>query len=166
MKKCQRAEKTIKKTKLLDACLNGDGNLFKEIKKIRKTKVVVADKIDGVTEDIPSHFASIYKELFNSVKDGKDVERISKEVDTKITVDSLADVNKVNKEEVKKAAAALKSDKGDPVYSFTSDCLKVESDILSEHTAMMIRSFLIHNYIPQFMLLSTLVPIIKDKQGC
>ena len=93
LKKCQRAEKTIKKTKLLDACLNGDGNLFKEIKKIRKTKVVVADKIDGVTEDIPSHFASIYKELFNSVKDGKDVERISKEVDTKITVDSLADVN-------------------------------------------------------------------------
>ena len=132
LKKCQRAEKTIKKTKLLDVCLNGDGNLFKEIKKIRKTKVVVADKIDGVTKDIPSHFASIYKELFNSVKDGKDVERISKEVDSKITVDSLADVNKVNKEEVKKAAAALKSDKGDPVYSFTSDCLKVESDILSD----------------------------------
>ena len=46
-----------------------------------------------------------------------------------------------------------------------SDCIKVNSDILTEYTAVIIRSFLIHNYIPQFMLLSTLVPIIKDKLG-
>ena len=61
---------------------------------------------------------------------------------------------------MKKAAKALKSGKGDPVYTFTSDYLKVDCDILTEYTAIMIRSFLIHNYIPQFMLLSTLVPII------
>jgi hypothetical protein len=66
-------------------------------------------------------------------------------------------------EEVKKAAAALKPGKGDPVFSFSSDCLKLNSDILSEYITLMIRSFLIHGYIPQFMLFSTLVPIIKDK---
>ena len=165
LKKCQKAEKIIKKTKLLDACLNGDGNLFAEIKKMRKTKTVVADKIDGVTEDIPNHFGNIYKELFNSVKDADEVKTISVEVEKKVTIDSLSDVNKVNKEEVKKAAAALKPGKGDPVYSFSSDCLKVESEILSEYTAILIRSFLLHNYIPQIMLLSTLVPIIKDKLG-
>ena len=165
LKKCQKAEKIIKKTKLLDACLNGDGNLFAEIKKMRKTKTVVADKIDGVTEDIPNHFGNIYKELFNSVKDADEVKTISVEVENKVTIDSLSDVNKVNKEEVKKAAAALKPGKGDPVYSFSSDCLKVESETLSEYTAILIRSFLLHNYIPQIMLLSTLVPIIKDKLG-
>ena len=165
LKKCQKAEKIIKKTKLLDACLNGDGNLFAEIKKMRKTKTVVADKIDGVTEDIPNHFGNIYKELFNSVKDADEVKTISVEVEKKVTIDSLSDVNKVNKEEVKKAAAALKPGKGDPVYSFSSDCLKVESETLSEYTAILIRSFLLHNYIPQIMLLSTLVPIIKDKLG-
>ena len=68
-------------------------------------------------------------------------------------------------EEVKKAAAALKPGKGDPVYSFSSDCLKVNSDILSEYTGVMIESFLMHNHIPQIMLLSTLDPIIKDKLG-
>ena len=52
-----------------------------------------------------------------------------------------------------------------PVFSFSSDCLKVNSDILSEFIAVMLKSFLIHSYIPQFMLLSTLVPIIKDKLG-
>ena len=165
LKKCQKAEKIIKKTKLLNACLNGDGDLFDEIKKMRKTKVVVADKIDGVTKEIPNHFGNIYEELFNSVKDGEEVKLITEEVDRKITVESLSDVNKVTIEEVKKAAAALKSGKGDPVYSFSSDCLKVESNILSDYTAVIIRSFLLHNYIPQFMLISTLVPIIKDKLG-
>ena len=132
---------------------------------MRKTKVVVADNIDGVSTDIPNHFGNIYKELFNSVKDGHEVKLISEGVESKITAQSLSDVNKVTKEEVKKAAAALKAGKGDPVYTFSSDCLKVESDRLSEYTAVMIRSFLLHNYIPQFMLLSTLVPIIKDKLG-
>jgi hypothetical protein len=75
----------------------------------------------------------------------------------------LEDVKKVTKEEVKKAAAALKPGKGDPSYSFSSDCMKVDSNLLAEHIAMMIRSFLIHGHIPQFLLLSTLVPIIKDK---
>ena len=165
LKKCQRAEKTIKKNKLLDACLNGDGDLFVEIKKMRKTKTVVAYKIDGVTQDIPSHFSNIYSDLFNSVKDSEEVKVISDDVNKKITVESNTDVNKVTTEEVKKAAAALKPGKGDPVFSFSSDCLKVESETLSEYTAVIIRSFLLHNYIPQFMLLSTLVPIIKDKLG-
>ena len=36
-KKCKRTEQTIKKSKLLDACLNGNGDLFKEIKLMRKS---------------------------------------------------------------------------------------------------------------------------------
>ena len=164
-KKCQKAELSIKKTKLLDACLNGNGDLFREIKKMRKTKTVVADKVDGITDDIPNHFGDIYKELYNSVGDGEEVKLISEEVESEISEENLIEVNKVTKEEVKKAAAALKPGKGDPVYSFSSDCIKVNSDILSEYTAIIIKSFLIHNYIPQFMLLSTLVPIIKDKLG-
>ena len=44
-----------------------------------------------------------------------------------------------------------------------SDWLKSSSSLLHEYTAAMIRSFLIHGYIPQFMLISSLVPIVKDK---
>ena len=83
-KKCERAEKNIKKSKLLDACLNGNGDLFKEIKSMRRTKPVCADQIDGVTEDLPGHFRSIYEELYNSVKDAHEVETISKEVESEI----------------------------------------------------------------------------------
>ena len=118
-----------------------------------------------MTEDIPNHFGNIYKELYNSVKDADEVILLSEEIERKVTKDSLNDVNKVTVEEVKKATSALKPGKGDPVFNFSSDCIKVESRILSEFTAIMIKSFLIHNHIPQFMLLSTLIPIIKDKLG-
>ena len=159
-KKCQKSENTIKKSNLLDACLNGNGDLFKELKKMRKTKMFCADTIDGVSEDVPGHFRNIYKDLYNCVEDAEEIAEIKAKVDVKITEDSLKDVNKVTMIEARKAAASLKPGKGDPVYSFSFDCLKVDSMLLAEHTAILIKSFLIHSYIPQLLLFSTLVPII------
>ena len=75
-KKCQKAELTIKKSKLMDACLNGNGDLFKEIKAMRKTRPRVADSIDGATEDLSGHFSNIYSELYNCVDDGEEVKNI------------------------------------------------------------------------------------------
>ena len=108
-------------------------------------------------------FSTIYKDLYNCVEDGEEVAQISDEIEAQINEKSLEDVNKVTIYEVKKAASRLKPGKSDPSFSFSSDCLKVDSYLLADHTATMIRSFLVHNHIPQFMLLSTLVPIIKDK---
>ena len=59
IRKCKKAEETVRKNKLLDACLNGQGNLFKEVKAIRKTRKVVATSIDGVSENVPDHFKNI-----------------------------------------------------------------------------------------------------------
>ena len=52
IRKLKKSQDQIKKNKLLDACINGDNDLFKEIKKIRNTKPCVADSIDGVKEGI------------------------------------------------------------------------------------------------------------------
>jgi hypothetical protein len=164
-KKCQKAELTIRKSKLLDACLNGNGNLFKEIKAMRKSKPKVADSIDGVKEDLSKHFRNIYSELYNCVNDGNEVKQISAEIEAKLTCKHLKDIDKVTPEEIKKAAVKLKPGKSDPVYTFSSDCLKTNSALLAEHTASMIKIYLVHGHIPQFMLISTLVPIIKDKLG-
>ena len=130
---------------------------------MRKVKQKVADTIDGVTQDIPNHFGSIYKELYNCVEDGDEIIKISEEIESLINVESFEDVMRVTPEEVKKATEKLKAGKGDPTFSFSSDCIKVKSNLLAEQTATMIKSFLVHNHIPQFLLLSTLIPIIKDK---
>ena len=42
IRKCKKAENSIRRNKLLDACLNGNGDVFKEIKALRKSKPVVA----------------------------------------------------------------------------------------------------------------------------
>ena len=51
--------------------------------------------------------------------------RVSREVDGKIGTFSLNDVLRVTPDVIKAAASKLKPRKSDPVYSFSSDCIKV-----------------------------------------
>ena len=85
----------MKKSKLLDACLNGGGDIFKEIKSIRNTRQVVANTMDGVVEGIPDHFRTIYSGLYNSVEDTENMTRLSSEVELRVGDFSLQDVTKV-----------------------------------------------------------------------
>ena len=47
IRKIKAAKNKIKANKLVEASLNGGTDLFKEIKKLRKSKISVANKIDG-----------------------------------------------------------------------------------------------------------------------
>ena len=164
-KKCRRAEESIKKNKLLQACLNGEGNIFTEIKAMRKTKKVVANSIDGVNENISEHFKDIYSDLFNSVEDAENMAKVSEIIENKVKSTDVADIEKVTPDVVKKATARLKAGKSDSVYIFTSDCIKVDSEHLAVLLAAIFKSFLVHGHVSRFLLLATLVPIIKDKLG-
>ena len=164
-RKNKKAEDVIKKNKLLDACINGSGDIFKEIKSIRKTKQIVANSMDGVTEGIPEHFKTIYSGLYNSVEDAENMARLSTEVELGLGEFSLQDVVRVTPDIVKEAASKLKPGKTDPVFSFSSDCIKVESERLNELLSIIIQCYLIHGHVTRFLLLATLVPIIKDKLG-
>ena len=52
VRKCRRSEEKVKASKLLDSCLNGGKDLFKEIKKQRMTANKTVNNIDGKTENI------------------------------------------------------------------------------------------------------------------
>jgi hypothetical protein len=164
-KKCRRAEENIKKNKLLQACLNGEGNIFTEIKTMRKTKKVVANTIDGVSKNISEHFKDIYSDLFNSVEDAENMARVSEVIENRVQSKDIADIEKVTPEVIKKATARLKPGKSDSVFIFTSDCIKVDSEHLAVLLAAIFKSFLVHGHVSRFLLLATLVPIIKDKLG-
>ena len=94
--------------------------LVKEIKSLRRSKPKVAESIDGVHNNLPDHFGSIYKELYNSVNDGEEVKLINQEVESKLKAKHLEDIDNVTAEEVKKAASKLKPGKSDPLSSFSS----------------------------------------------
>ena len=66
---------------------------------------------------------------------------------------------------MKGAADKLKSGKSDPVYSYSSDCFKHGPDNLYEQLSIILQSFAIHGHVSQPLLLSTLIPLVKDKLG-
>ena len=164
-KKCQKAEERIKQNALLDACLNGKSDLFKQIKKMRRCEQISSSSMDGKSENIQEHFKSIYETLYNSVDDSNELSAINDEVNLKMNASHLNDVLKVTPDLVKEAASHIKDDKTDPILSVSSDCIKNGPDLLFEKLSIVIKSFLIHGHVTVFLLLATLVPIIKDKLG-
>ena len=165
-KKCKKAEEQIKRNKLLSACLDrGGGDLFKELKSLRKAPSVTANSIDGVSSDIPNHFSKIYSTLYNSASDVNELEVVHQQVNSAVNSASLDTVTRITPELLKNASCKLKAGKSDPVYSFSSDCFKTAADSLYVHLSSIMKSCTVHSHVSQVLLLSTLVPLVKDKLG-
>ena len=165
IRKSKNMANKIKKNKLLDACLNNNGDLFKELRKLRNTNDTNPNVMDGISVNIQDHFAGIYSKLYNSADDGVEVGRLYKSINEKVTSLSRADVNKVTPLIVQEAVKRLKSDKSDPINAFSSDCLKNAPVILYEKLANLFKTYLTHGHITKILTLSTLIPLIKDKLG-
>ena len=69
IRKNKRMLDRIKRNNLLNSCINGNGNIFDEIRRQRKCKQTFAASIDGCTENIPSYLASNYSNIYNCVDD-------------------------------------------------------------------------------------------------
>ena len=162
LRKIKAAKNKIRANKLLEASLSGGTDLFKEIRKMRRSDNSVANKIDGTSDNIPDHFAKIYSNLFNSVDDKENLVQVKKTIDMGIGSESIKYVEKITPNLVKEAAKHLNSNKSDPEYSFSSDCLKNAPDQLFEHLSQVFKIFLIHGHVSLSVLLSTMVPLIKD----
>ena len=108
---------------------------------------------------------NIYKDLSNSVDEKGKLQDLKASLESKINSTSLSDIDKVTPEIVKEASKHLKNGKSDPVYAFSSDCLKNGTGKLFNLLAMVLRSFLVHGNVSIYLLLATLVPIIKDRLG-
>ena len=94
VRKLKKTSDTISRNKLLDACINGESDLFTEIKKLRNSQPCVANSMDGVKVGIADHFKNIYSGLYNSVDDHEDLVNLCESVEEKVNVYHLHDVNK------------------------------------------------------------------------
>ena len=164
-KKCRKAEEQIKKNKLLKACVENQGDLFKELKCLRKAPPVCASAIDGVSAAVPDHFGQIYSTLYNSSDDAKELETVHLRANAAVNCASLDTVAKITPELLREASSNLKPGKADPMYSFSSDCFKHGTNSLYELLSVILKSSSVHSHVPQVLLLSTLVPLVKDKLG-
>ena len=101
--------------------------------------------------------------MYNSVDDKENIQNLLYDVNDGINFTPAHDVHKVTPEIVKEAAKHLKDGKSDPVHVFSSDCNKNGPDMLFKLLSIAIKSFLFHGHVTVYLLLATLVPIIKNK---
>ena len=164
IRKCKRVEKFIKNKKLVENCLEGENDIFAEIKRQRGKETEESVTIDGADgANIPNKFADVYEELYNRENDRNNLEEILNNINNNIGNEANIEIEKINPALIKEALKKIKSNKSDPLYDFSSDFLKSAPDILYDHLATIIRSFLVHGHVSNFLLLATMVPIVKDK---
>ena len=155
----------IKKNYLLDACINNNGDIFDEIKKLWRVPPTVSTMIDGVTCNIESHFANTYRQLYNSIDDDANISDVAEHLSKAIDANNHLDVDKITPTLVMEAIDRLKNNRTDPINDFTSDFLKNAPFALCEQLSMLFRQFLIHGHVSSIIMISTLIPLIKDKLG-
>ena len=61
------------------------------------------------------------------------------------------------------AVNKLKPSKNDPLYTISSDCFKNDPVELFIHPAKIIRCFIYPRHVSKFLLISSQIPLVKDK---
>ena len=56
----------------------------------------------------------------------------------------------------------MKKSKNDAIFNIQSECLMIGSDILIHHLINMVKAFAVHGVVPPFLLVCTLLPLVKD----
>ena len=102
IRKCRKAVEALKRDKLLNACINGEGDIFNELKKLRMVSRTVSKTMDDAKEDVSEHFANVYERIYNSVDD-KEMSRMYSRINKSIDTTSLSDVDLVTNDIVREA---------------------------------------------------------------
>ena len=122
-RQCINVEKEMKRDKFVEACVSGDKDVFKEIKKMRRRDNIVSSKMDGKAnaEDIADHLRDLYSGIYNRTGSSEPLENLFKNVDEKVDNECLKDVDKVTPELIKKIVQEkIKSGKSDPFVFHSS----------------------------------------------
>ena len=164
VRRLERAGDNIQNDKFVQDLLKGGKNIFQEVKKFRGKSRMCSSTIDGVvgSGNISEHFASIYSDLYSKVELDDEFEEVSARIDSKISPDSMLDVDRVTDNLVKEALKKMKAGKSDALYDFSSDCIINGPKTLIPHLTNLVKLFLIHGKAPLFLLVCSLVPLVKD----
>ena len=161
----KRSIDAIRKNRLLKSCLENDVNIFEEIRRQRKCRQTPTSTIDGQKENIPGYLADKYKTLYNGVDDKENLHEFQVKLNKNICENSCKYSSLFTPEILKQCARKLKSGKTDPIFSITSDYLIHGPPILFELLSFCLQSYINHGHVSDILLISTMVPLVKDKLG-
>ena len=73
IRKCRKAGEMLKRNNLLNVCITDEGDIFHELKKLRKVNDTVRTTIDGTKDNITGH---VYERIYNSIDDKEEMAKI------------------------------------------------------------------------------------------
>ena len=169
IRRLQRCQDKIKNEKLAKILVENDGDIFREIKKIRGKSNNFSSRIDDMVgpTDIANHFSCIYQELYNRVELDDAFKCVQEKVLKSVNSESYAQLDRITEEVVMEALKRLKPHKSDVVFNMSYDFyLHMHSppELITKLTGLM-KLYFSHGYIPHVVLLCQLVPLLKLNLG-
>ena len=164
----RRSCKEHQAKELLAAAMEGDIQLLKEMKTIKKGcnagNSELPDMVGGAEgeQGIAEMFKQSYDTLYNSAPSGAEMTEIKAMLEGLIGVSAGQDVAKVTGIVVKEAVSKLKPNKTDVSGSYVSDALKNAPDLLYDHLATVFRSWLCHGTVTPSLLACSFMPLLKS----
>ena len=163
---------TILSNKMAETLLYGNINEFwKSVGRAKASKSVLPSTIDGVCgiKDISDVFAEKYKKLYNSVPyNFEDMKNF--QLSTEENIHNLCSKGQCycdhsfNVADILCAVTKLKCNKSDGWLGHSTDHIINGTNKLCVYLSLLFTGMLRHGYIPDAMLISTMVPIPKNKK--
>ena len=167
VRRLKRASESVQNDKFVSSIIKGGVNIFAEIKKFRGTGASCSSRIDDFvgSANISNHFAEIYSDLYNKVEHGEQFENLCDQINSSVGQHSLVQVDRITEDLVRQALKRMKGNKGDALFEKQSDCLINGPPQLVAHLTNILKAFVTHGSIPYFILVCTLLPLVKDNLG-
>ena len=167
VRRLKRAGESIQNDKFVDSVINGGVNIFKEIKKFRGSGTTNSSVIDNEvgSHNIAQHFAGIYSALYSKVQLGPDFEEFYDDINLEVSHQSMAELDRIDDNLIKQALGMMKTNKRDAMFDIQSDCIINGPPELVHHLTNLLKTFIQHGSVPYFVLLCSLLPLVKDSLG-
>ena len=168
----KKNEDTIKGTKIAKAfCDNRHRDFWTEIKKIHSDKSKCQSSMDGKTgvKNVCDVFVKKYSELYNSVSFKKnEFNTIMKKnnllIESCCCKDKCYSNHNIDYNDVAHSIKSLKNGKSDGQSGLFSDHFINGTAKLNIYLTFLFNVMLVHGFVPDSMLLGTLIPIPKNKR--
>ena len=153
---------------LLVAAMEGDVQLLKEMKTIRKGRhggtCDLPDTVGGAVGEgnIAEMFKESYEKLYNSAPSEGEMTELKADLENLIGIAAKDEVSKVTGVIIKEAVSKLKPDKTDVSGSYVSNALKNAPDLLYDQLATIFRSWLFHGTVTASLLACSFLPLLKS----
>ena len=164
IRRLKRANQKIQNDKYVESIISGGVNIFKEIKKHRGSVKNFSSRIDDQVgaPNIAKKFSDIYGKLYNQHVNGAELAEVNGTISASLGSWSMIDANRITVEVVKKVLGRMQNGKRDAQFNFQSDCLTQGPELLVVHLTNLLKSFVVHGVVPHFVLICTLLPLVKD----